>query len=78
MVVSGRPPHLFVLVLVVLHGGQVREVALQGLDALLLLPILLCLLLALLLQVVDVLISTANLHRYTHTHARTKWAMMKM
>ena len=53
---------LFALALVVLHCGQVSEVALHSLDALLLLSALLCLLLALLLQADDVLVPAANLH----------------
>lgn len=51
----------FPLALVVLHGGDVGQVTLQRLDALLLLPVLLRLLLAFLLQAVDVLVSVTDL-----------------
>lgn len=54
--------NLLVLALVVLQGGQVGQVALQGLDPLLVLPLQLALLLTLLLQVADVFVSTADLH----------------
>lgn len=54
--------HLLVLALVVLQGGQISQVALQSLDTLLVLSFQLRLLLTLLLQVVDVLVSTTDLH----------------
>lgn len=56
-------PNLLVLALVVLQGGQVSKIALQSLNTLLVLPLQLRLLLTLLLQVVDVLVSTADLHK---------------
>lgn len=53
--------HLLVLALVVLQGGQIGQVALQGLDPLLVLPLQIALLLTFLLQVADVFVSTADL-----------------
>ena len=66
--VSGS--HLLVLALVVLHGGQVGQVALQSLDALLLLSVLLRLFLTLLLQVVDVLVPSADLDTRGTAHVK--------
>lgn len=54
--------NLLVLALVVLQGGQVRQVALQGLDPLLVFPLQLTLFLTLLLQVADVFVPTADLY----------------
>ena len=56
-------PDLLVLALVVLQGGQVSEIALQSLNPLLVLSLQLRLLLTLLLQVADVLVSTPDLHK---------------
>lgn len=61
--VDGTCSYLFVLALVVLQGGQVRQVTLQSLDTLLVFSLQLRLLLALFLQVVDVFVSTADLHK---------------
>lgn len=61
--------YLLVLALVVLQGGQISQVTLQGLNPLLVFSLQLRLLLALLLQVVDVLVSTADLHKYH----KNKW-----
>lgn len=60
---DGTCSYLFVLALVVLQGGQVRQVTLQSLDTLLVFSLQLRLLLALFLQVVDVFVPTANLHK---------------
>lgn len=61
--VDGTCSYLFVLALVVLQGGQIRQVTLQSLDALLVFSLQLRLLLAFFLQVVNVFVSTADLEK---------------
>lgn len=61
--VDGTCSYLFVLALVVLQGGQIRQVPLQSLDALLVFSLQLRLLLAFFLQVVYVFVSTADLRK---------------
>lgn len=56
--------YLLVLALVVLQGGQVSQIALQSLDTLLVLSLQFRFLLTLLLQIVDVLVSTADLCKW--------------
>lgn len=63
MKLKQKCPDLLVLTLVILQGGQVGEVALKSLNALLVLSLQLGLFLTLLLQVVDVFVSTADLHK---------------
>lgn len=71
MNLSQSRPHLFVLALVVLQGGQVSEIALQSLYALLVLPLQLRLFLTLLLQVVYVLVPAAYLQENIISRMRT-------
>lgn len=70
--------NLLVLALVVLQGGQVGQVALQGLDPLLVLPLQLTLLLTLLLQVADVLVSTADLRTKEKNKSTQQQMTLKM
>lgn len=56
-----RVQYLFVLGLVVFHGGKVSQISLERLNSLLFFSVLLQLLLTLLFQAVDMLVSTSYL-----------------
>lgn len=56
-----RVQYLFLLGLIVFHGGEVSQISLERLNPLLFFSVLLRLLLALLFQAVDMLVPTADL-----------------